>query len=46
VDGKKYEQRRSQYQDLRRISDQLCREHALSVIQQPSGKKSRPLYEG
>ena len=30
VDGKKYEQRRSQYQDLRRISDQLCREYALS----------------
>ena len=45
VDGKKYEQRRSQYQDLRRISDQLCREHALSVIQQPGGKKPRPLYE-
>lgn len=46
VDGKKYEQRRSQYQDLRRISDQLCREHALSVIQQPGGKKPRTLYEG
>lgn len=46
VDGKKYEQRRSQYQDLRRISDQLCREHALSVIRQPGGKKPRPLYEG
>ena len=46
VDGKKYEQRRSQYQDLRRISDQLCREHALSVIRQPGGKRPRPLYEG
>lgn len=46
VDGKKYEQRRSQYQDLRRISDQLCREHALSVIRQPGGKKPRPLYQG
>ena len=46
VDGKKYEQRRSQYQDLRRISDQLCREYALSVIQNPGGKKPRPLYEG
>ena len=44
VDGKKYEQRRSQYQDLRRISDQLCREHALSVIQQHVGKKPRSLY--
>ena len=46
VDGKKYEQRRSQYQDLRRISDQLCREYALSVIQNPGGKKPQPLYEG
>ena len=45
VDGKKYEQRRSQYQDLRRISDQLCREYALSVIQKPGEKKPRPLYE-
>ncbi len=45
VDGKKYEQRRSQYQDLRRISDQLCREYALSVIQNPGGKKPQPLYE-
>ncbi len=45
VDGKKYEQRRSQYQDLRRISDQLCRENALSVIEKPKGKKPRPLYQ-
>ena len=46
VDGKKYEQRRDQYREMRRVSDQLCREHALSVIQQPGGKKPRPLYEG
>ena len=45
VDGKKYEQRRSQYQDLRRISDQLCRENALSVIEKPKGKKPLPLYQ-
>ena len=45
LDGKKYEQRRSQYQDLRRISDQLCRENALSVIEKPKGKKPRPLYQ-
>ena len=46
VDGKKYEQRREQYREMRRVSDQLCREHALSVIQQPGSKKPRPLYEG
>ena len=46
VDGKKYEQRRNQYREMRRVSDQLCREHALSVIQNPGGKKPRPLYEG
>ena len=46
VDGKKYEQRRNQYREMRRVSDQLCREHALSVIQQPGGKKPRPPYEG
>ena len=46
VDGKKYEQRRDQYREMRRVSDQLCREHALSVIQQPGGKKPRLLYEG
>ena len=46
VDGKKYEQRRNQYREMRRVSDQLCREYALSVIQNPGGKKPRPLYEG
>ena len=46
IDGKKYEQRRDQYREMRRVSDQLCREHALSVIQQPGGKKPRLLYEG
>lgn len=46
VDGKKYEQRRDQYREMRRVSDQLCREHALSVVRQPGGKKPRPLYEG
>lgn len=45
VDGKKYEQRRSQYRELRRASDALCRAQGLSVIQ-PQGKSPpRPLYE-
>ena len=45
VDGKKYEQRRSQYRELRRASDALCRAQGLSVVQ-PQGKSTpRPLYE-
>lgn len=45
VDGKKYEQRRSQYRELRRASDALCRAQGLSVVQ-PQGKSApRPLYE-
>lgn len=45
VDGKKYEQKRSQYYDLRRMSDKICRERQLSVIEKPGGKTPRPLYE-
>lgn len=45
LDGKKYEQKRSQYHDLRRASDELCREKGLSVIEQPGGKTPRPIYE-
>ena len=40
VDGKKYEQRRSQYAELRAASDKLCREYGLSVVEQP--KKREP----
>lgn len=45
VDGKKYEQRHSQYAELRAASDALCREYRLSVIEHPGGKTPRPLYE-
>lgn len=45
VDGKKYEQKRSQYHDLRRASDAICREKGLSVIERPGGKTPRPIYE-
>ena len=44
VDGKKYEQRRSQYAELRAASDALCRQYRLSVPEQPGGKTSRALY--
>ena len=39
VDGKKYEQRRSQYAEFRAASDKLCREYGLSVVEQPKTKK-------
>ena len=32
VDGKKYEQRRSQYRELRRASDALCRAQGIEVV--------------
>ena len=39
VDGKKYEQRRSQYAEFRAASDKLCREYDLSVVEQPRKKE-------
>ena len=45
VDGKKYEQRRSQYAELRAASDEICRKYRLSVLEQPGGKTSRTLYQ-
>ena len=39
VDGKKYEQRRSQYAEFRAASDKLCREYGLSVVEQPKTKE-------
>ena len=39
VDGKKYEQRRSQYTEFRAASDKLCREYGLSVVEQPKAKE-------
>ena len=39
VDGKKYEQRRSQYAEFRAASDKLGREYGLSVVEQPKAKE-------
>ena len=39
VDGKKYEQRRSQYAEFRAASDKLCREYGLSIVEQPKVKE-------
>ncbi len=39
VDGKKYEQRRSQYAEFRAASDKLCREYGLSVVEKSKVKE-------
>lgn len=43
-DGKKFDCSKRAYYQLRKISDELCVEHGLSVIQNPKGKTPRKLY--
>ncbi|MBR0457300.1 MAG: relaxase/mobilization nuclease domain-containing protein [Firmicutes bacterium] len=38
LDGKKYHDSRAAYRRMREVSDRLCREHGLSVIEHPEGK--------
>lgn len=38
LDGKKYHLGRNGFAELRELSDGICREHGLSVIEQPKGK--------
>lgn len=38
ADGYKFNNSKSDYAEMRKISDRLCREHAISVIDVPSGK--------
>lgn len=46
IDGKKYNERKAEYQRLRDTSDALCREHHLSVIENPTKRKRSPgLYQ-
>lgn len=40
-DGKKYHDSRAAYRRMQEVSDRLCREHDLQVIEQPQGKGSR-----
>lgn len=44
VDGKKYNDCKANYQKMRDISDRLCREYGLSVIENP-GKSKRQNYK-
>lgn len=38
-DGKKYRWQKGSYRQLRRVSDDLCRQHQLSIIENPMPKK-------
>lgn len=38
ADGYKFNNSKSDYAEMRKISDRLCREHAISVIDVPNGK--------
>ena len=44
LDGKKYNYSKSEQKRLRDVSDRLCREHGLSVIEKPMKAPARPLY--
>ena len=39
VDGIKFYRSNSDYQQMRDLSDRLCREHGLSVVRHPEGKR-------
>ena len=41
TDGKRYHRTNQDYRDMRYVSDRLCREYELSVIEQPKSGKSR-----
>ncbi|MBW4841683.1 MAG: relaxase/mobilization nuclease domain-containing protein [Paenibacillaceae bacterium] len=41
IDGKRYYDNKASYALLRRTSDRLCREHALSVIEHPEPGKAK-----
>ena len=43
-DGKKYNYSNAEMQRLRDVSDRLCREHGLGIIQNPRKAPSRPVY--
>ncbi len=38
-DGKKYRWQKGSYRQMRRVSDELCRQHQLSIIENPMPKK-------
>ena len=44
LDGKKYDDNKDEYRKLRRISDELCQMHRLSVIENPGKKTPRQIH--
>ncbi len=44
VDGFKYHRTEQDYRDMQRVSDELCREYGLSIIEHPADK-SKPYAE-
>lgn len=44
VDGHKFNDNYKTYHDLREVSDRLCKERELSVIENPRGRTPRSLY--
>lgn len=39
TDGRKMNEDRAMYRLLRKVSDEICLEHGLSVIENPKGKR-------
>ena len=44
LDGSKYNYSKSEQKRLREVSDRLCFEYGLSIIEHPKKAPSRPLY--
>ena len=44
TDGKKFNDNKAAYSKLRRLSDEICRENGLSVIEKPRGKTPRQIH--
>ena len=44
IDGKKFNDNKAAYSRLRRLSDVICRENGLSVIEKPRGKTPRQIH--
>ena len=44
LDGKKFNDNKGAYSRLRRLSDEICRENGLSVIEKPQGKTPRQIH--
>ena len=44
LDGKKHNYSKTEQRKLREVSDRICREHGLSVIENPRKAPSRPIW--